>query len=61
MDIRSMQQHNLTERGKEEFNKKLFSDLNHHHHHHEYYTKCSPLLWFILKHYRLFKLKCVFV
>ncbi len=36
MDIRSMQQHNLTERGREEFNK--FSDLNHHYHQ-EYCTK----------------------
>lgn len=59
MDIRSMQQDKLTERGREEFNKKLFSDLNHHHH--EYCIKCSPLLWFILKHYGLFRLKCVFV
>lgn len=52
MDIRSMQQHNLTERGREKFNK--FSDLNHNYHH-EYCTKI-PSLWFI---YGPFTLVCV--
>lgn len=42
MDIRCMQQQNLTERGREDFNEK-FSNLNHHHHH-KYCKKCSPFI-----------------